>query len=82
MPLECEADAAVKLDCIEARLLGDAGDLFQRQHLGLVGAVASPGNNVSASGGDLILGARMSLEAFPSLPNPLARVAVVDVDEF
>jgi protease-4 len=59
----------------------ELGVALDTEHLGLVGAVASPGNNVSASGGDLILGARMSLEAFPSLPNPLARVAVVDVDD-
>ena len=59
----------------------ELGLALDTEHTGLVAAVASPGNNVSASNGDLILGARLSMEAFPTLPSPLARVAVVDVDD-
>ncbi len=59
----------------------ELGLALDTEHLGLVGSVASASNDVSSSAGNLILGARLSLEAFPGLPSPVARVAVVDVDE-
>ncbi|MHB8418254.1 MAG: signal peptide peptidase SppA [Myxococcales bacterium] len=57
-----------------------AGLTLDTEHFGAVAAVGAQTNAISGSRGDLVAGARLSLENFPALPVPFARIAVVDLD--
>ncbi len=58
----------------------EAGLSIDTDHVGIVGAAGAPTNRLSTSSGNLVVGARWSQEAFPAIPAPAARVAVVNLE--